>query len=368
MATRDEDVSHERGLAAIKRVDLEKVKNKMNYIPKCFEAYQNQYPYDSTDEYGSPLELTSDIIENLVFKQTYGLDPQINRNQVKKCVLLGDALYLDDFIGKFFVKCRESTFLNIFPHSYTVISNDPIVRQARLGFVEVINLSRGKLTMSELKQDENLFKELFNIQPDIISFNVGLSDIMLENFAWRENQVPGKFIENFKELIIYYHTYFHAAGYRGAFCDNLVYTFNMLPVYDPMDKVAHNKENMQAVQVHKDLWGSSYHDISRDTYKRTADSINRRLHTAKNIMFEKYKCVLFQPTPRWKFSGLHVDSKTGLPDNNTHDLMLKNFLFCLSRACCTKKICTLGIYSTKFMATDKILHEGCAKTYLREID
>ena len=366
-AREDDDVCHENGLAAVRRVDLEKVK-KMNFIPKCLDAYYNQYPYKSTNEYGLPVELTGDTIESLIYNETYGSDPQISKKQIKKCVLLGDALYLDDFINKFFIKCRAGTFMSIFPHSYTVISNDPIVRQANVGFVEIINMSRGKLTMSDLKKDDELFKELFHLQPDIISFNVGLSDIMMENFAWQANQVPGQFIEHFKELIIYFHTYFQSAGYRGAFCDNLLYTFNMLPVYCNMDSIVHNRENIQAVKVHKDLWGTSYHNITRDVYKRTADGINKRLHGAKNVMFDMYKCVFFQPTPRWMFKGLHVDSKTGLPDSNAHDIMLRNFLYCLSRACCNKKICTLGIHSTKYRDTDKILHEGCAKVYFNEID
>ena len=362
-----DDHCHENGLSAIRRIDLERVK-KMNYVPKCLEAYRNQYPYKSTDDLGLPLELSGDTIDKLIYDETYGSDPQIHKKHIKKCVLLGDALYLDAFIDKFFIKCRAGTFMSIFPHTYTVISNDPIVRQVNVGFVEIINKSMKKLTMSDLKSDTELFRDLFMIQPDIISFNVGLSDIMVENFAWQENQVPGRFVEHFKDLIIYFHTYFQAAGYRGAFCENLVYTFNMLPVYSNMDSIVHNKENVQAVQVHNDLWGTSYHDIKREVYKRIADGINRKLHGAKIMMFDMYNVVFFQPTPRWMFSGLHVDSRSGLPDKFTHDKMLGNFLYCLARVCCNRKICTLGIHSKKYRETDKILHEGCEKVYFKEIN
>ena len=357
---------HENGLSAIRRIDLERVKG-MNYIPKNLDAYCNQYPYKCIDDVGMPLELTGDTIDALLYEKTCGPDPQIFKKHIKKCVILGDALYLDGFIDKFFVKCRSGTYASIFLHTYTVISNDPIVRQVNVGFIEIINKSRKKLTMTDLKTDNELFKDLFMIQPDVISFNVGLSDIMVENFAWQDNQVPGRFVEHFKELIIYFHTYFQAAGYRGAFCENLVYTFNLLPVYACMDSIVHNRENIQAVQVHSDLWGTSYHDMKREVYKRVADGINNRLHASKRMMFDKYNVVLLQPTPRWMFDGLHVNRRSGLPDKYTHDKMLGNFLYCLARVCCNKKICTLGIHSKKYKETDKFLHEGCAKVYLKEI-
>ena len=38
MAAKETDVCHENGLAAVRRVDLEKVK-KMIYIHKCLDAY-----------------------------------------------------------------------------------------------------------------------------------------------------------------------------------------------------------------------------------------------------------------------------------------------------------------------------------------
>ena len=43
-AREDDDVCHENGLAAVRRVDLEKVK-KMIYIHKCLDAYIYIYIY-----------------------------------------------------------------------------------------------------------------------------------------------------------------------------------------------------------------------------------------------------------------------------------------------------------------------------------
>ena len=133
-----------------------------------------------------------------------------------------------------------------------------------------------------------------------------------------------------------------------------------------MDSIVHNRENFQAVQPHKDFWGTSYHDMTRENYKRIADNVNKRLHTCKTQMYDKFHVVLMQPTPRWMFDGLHVDSKSGLPDVYTHDKMLGNFLYCLARVCCNRRICTLGIHSNKYKDTDKFLHEGCASVYYRE--
>ena len=69
---------------------------------------------------------------------------------MKKCVLLEDAFYLNDFIDKFFYQMS---------HRYFYV----IVRQENVSFVETINMSRRKLTMSDLKQDTELFKDLFQI-------------------------------------------------------------------------------------------------------------------------------------------------------------------------------------------------------------
>ena len=41
--------------------------------------------------------------------------------------------------------------------------------------------------------------------------------------------------EKIQELITHMQTYFFGAGSRGAFAENLTYTFNLLPVYAAAD-------------------------------------------------------------------------------------------------------------------------------------
>ena len=109
-----DDHCHENGLSAIRRIDLERVKG-MNYIPKNLDAYCNQYPYKCIDDVGMPLELTGDTIDALLYEKTCGPDPQIFKKHIKKCVILGDALYLDGFIEKFFYKMSIWNIREHFP-------------------------------------------------------------------------------------------------------------------------------------------------------------------------------------------------------------------------------------------------------------
>ena len=76
---------------------------------------------------------------------------------------------------------------------------------------------------------------------------------------------------------------------------------------------------------------------------------------AKSVMFDRYKVVFFQLTPRWIFNDLHVDSKTGLPDRNPWYNVNEFFCTILSHACCNKRICTLCIHSTKYREFSEVL-------------
>ena len=113
-------------------------------------------------------------------------------------------------------------------------------------------------------------------------------------------------------------TYFFASGCRGAFAENLTYTFNLLPVYAAADSICHSKQTIYNAVQHTNLWGTTYYNVTRESYKYISDSINKKLHNCKTLMFEKYQLVMFNPTPKWRFGDLHVDRKSGLPYPDIH--------------------------------------------------
>ena len=76
---------------------------------------------------------------------------------IKKSVILADALFLPEFINPFLIKCKAGTFLDIFPHSYVVPSNDPLHRQTSVGFIEIIDRSQNAFTISSLLSCHDLF-------------------------------------------------------------------------------------------------------------------------------------------------------------------------------------------------------------------
>ena len=354
---------HACGIKARNELDMEKVR-LMNYIPKSADAWCDQYHYPSTNSSGQPIPLTGDTIDEMLIRPIYGKTPSVNKQSIKKCVILADALYLSEFLDTFLIKCQSGTFLNIFPHCYTVNCNDPLVRQTSVGFVEVINLSKNALTIYGLLADEELFYHLLTIQPDIISINIGISDIKMENLAWQRNQISGEYIKRFQELIIHLQTYFLAAGNRGAFAENLIYSFNLLPIYVAADAIDHSKQTVFNAIQHTNLWGTTYYNITREEYKYISDNVNKKLHNLGNVMFDKFQLILLNPTPKWKFEGLHVDRKSGLPHSDMHREMLSNFCYCLARLVCNRRICTLGINSSwKSRVVERQLVGGCSRIY-----
>ena len=108
-------------------------------------------------------------------------------------------------------------------------------------------------------------------------------------------------------------SYFLNAGARGAFCEDLTYTFNLVPVYAATDAALHNELSVEEATQHTNLWGTTYYNITRDQYKRVSDDVNKRLHNNKNEFFSKFQLILMNPTPKWRFEGLHVDVASGLP-------------------------------------------------------
>ena len=115
------------------------------------------------------------------------------------------------------------------------------------------------------------------------------------------------------------------------------------------------------------MWGTTYYNITREDYKYISDSINKKLHNCKTLMFDKYQMVVLNPTPKWRFQDLHVDRKSGLPHPDIHQEMLANFFFCLARIACNRRICTLGINSSRSSrVVEDQLQGGCAKIYVTE--
>ena len=204
-------------------------------------------------------------------------------------MILGDALLLPEFIDSHLITCKSGQFLNIFPHSYSVKSNEPLFNDTKVAFIRVINLSRNALTINGLMADGELYRQLLNIQPNIISFNVGLSDMMLENVSWHKTQIPGEYIKLFQNLIISFHTYFTTQGRRGAFCDKLIYTFNMMPVYAACDGASQRRMNWDQVRQHENLWGTAWYLIERPFYKVCSDDINRRLHNGNKLCLKNIR-------------------------------------------------------------------------------
>ena len=134
----ESNTPHESGIRARRAIDMDRVRG-MNFIPKTTEAWHNQYQYNSVNELGKPIPLTGEVIDDILINPIYGKTPSINIQNIKKCVILADALYLPEFMDPFLIKCQAGFFLNIFPHSYTVNCNDPLVRQT-----SVLKLKIGK--------------------------------------------------------------------------------------------------------------------------------------------------------------------------------------------------------------------------------
>ena len=361
----DEATRHQRGLRAARSCDFEKIR-EANFIPKSKDSWDSQYLYDTVDRYGNPIPLTGEVIDHLLRDPMgdYSMTPKLGSDQLQTWVILGDALLLPEFVNPFFISCQSGLFLNIYPHSYGVKTNDPLFNKTKIGFVKVVNMSRNALTINGLMAEDNLYLDLLQLQPDVISFNIGLSDMMMENVSWHKTQIPKEFIKQVKNLIISFHTYFTSQGKRGYFCEKLVYTYNMMPIYCALDGVKQCTYPAEQVIQHENLWGTSWYPIKREFYKVCSDEINKRFHKEKQSMFEKYQMIFLNPTPRWEFEDVHVCRKSGLPLPELHKKFIQNFLYCIARAVCDHKFCTIGVNSSRSKRdTNSLLHEGCVFMY-----
>ena len=186
----DEATRHQRGLRAARSCDFEKIR-EANFIPKSQDSWDSQYLYDVVDRSGNPIPLTGEVIDQLLREPYIGVNtPKLSSDQLQTWVILGDALLLPVFVDPFLITCQSGHFLNIYPHSYGVKSNEPLFNKTKIGFVKVVNMSRNALTINGLMADDDLYLNLLHLQPDVISFNIGLSDMMLENVSWHKSQIP----------------------------------------------------------------------------------------------------------------------------------------------------------------------------------
>ena len=364
MATAREEMEakHRKIFDDLQGMDMEEFKG-MTFMPKSPEMWEDQYCYNRKSE------MTTETIKSVLFDPYYGRKPQVDPIFVRKSVLLGDATYLEEFVDPLLIICNGKRYYDIFPHTYNVPCNDPLISQTNIGFVEVINLSRNALTISGLMADEDIYKELLTIQPYSISINIGIADVLQENVSWEITQIGKEFSKVVLKFMSFMQSYFLNHGARGAFSESLVYTFNLIPAYAAADSLLHNQLTMEEVKAHGNMWGTDFYNISREQYKSLADDVNKRLHKIRGEFFINYKVVLMNPTPRWRFAGLHVDLASGLPYPELHRAMLDNFFFMLGRVACQRRLCTMGIHANnKSKHTDNQLSGGCMVYMMEQVN
>ena len=111
---------------------------------------------------------------------------------------------------------------------------------------------------------------------------------------------------------------------------------------------------------HSKNFGTNYCTYTRSEYKILSDVVNHKLHKSSELLFNKFNCLLINPTPRWEFQGSHVDPRTGLP--YLHQVMVNSFFSVVGRIMCERRFCTLGPLSTRNIrrADDHLVH-GCSR-------
>ena len=289
-----------------------------------------------------------------------GLVPRINIRHIKVLLILGDVHFLDEYIISYIIECESGTFLNIWPQKYTVRDNAGC--QLGIGFVRVVNNSKSALTISGLMAQEDLFRNILDLQPAVISINIGISDMMVENISWNKNEVSKLCSDKIHELMCYLYTYLINSGFRGQFIESTTFTINMLPMYMACDATRQNKLTIKQTRQHSKNFGTNYCTYTHSEYKILSDVVNHKLHKGSELLFNKFNCLLINPTPRWEFQGSHVDPRTGLP--HFHQEMFKNYFSIMGRIMCERRFCTLGFMSTRTnRKADNHLIHGCLKEY-----
>ena len=82
---------------------------------------------------------------------------------------------------------------------------------------------------------EDLFKNILDLQPAVIAIDIGIADMMVENISWNKNQVPKLYVDKIHELMCFLYTYLINSGFRGQFIESTTFTINYLPMYTACD-------------------------------------------------------------------------------------------------------------------------------------
>ena len=356
----EENERHRKALTAVSELKMEKLLT-LSYIPRSKETWTSQFFYclPKYGEEADPPKLGPEDLEAILLPRE-GLVPRVNVRHIKVLLILGDAHFLDEHINSHLVQCKAGVFLDIWPHKYEV--RDSAGWQLGIGFVRVVNMSEKALTVSKLMAQEDLFRNILELQPAIIAINIGVTDMMIENISWEKNQVPKMYVDKIHELMCFLYTYLINSGFRGQFIESTTYTINYLPMYTASDSARQNKLPIDQTRRHSDNFGTNYCTYTRQQYKILSDSVNHKLHKSAEFLFSKFNCLLINPTPRWEFQGTHVDPRSGMPFK--HQDMLKNFFNVMGRVVCQRRFCTLGPLSTRNnRRADEHLVQGCLKAY-----
>ena len=164
----------------------------------------------------------------------------------------------------------------------------------------------------------------------------------------------------------YLYTYLINSGFRGQSIESTTFTINMLPMYTACDAARQNTLTVEQTKQHSKNFGTNYCTYTRSEYKILSDVVNHKLQKSSELLFNKFNCLLINPTPRWEFQGRHVDPRTGLP--HFHQVMIKNYFSVVGRIMCKRRFCTLGPLSTRNnRKADNHLVHGCLTEYANSV-
>ena len=132
---------------------------------------------------------------------------------------------------------------------------------------------------------EDLFRNILDLQPAVISINIGISDMMVENISWNKNEVPKLYSDKIHELMCYLYTYLINSGFRGQFIESTTFTINMLPMYTACDAARQIKLTIEQTKQHSKKIGTNYCTYKRSEYKILSDVVNHKLHKSSELLF-----------------------------------------------------------------------------------
>ena len=325
------------------------------FVGSHYEDYQNQYNYKEP--------LTSGTIDSLT---VYSNGKQILESRdLKKIFLCGDACFLPEYLDKHLIQAKLGTYLDISPHSYRI--REWVTRfKINIGFCNIINLSEPGQTFGNVQADEELFHKFILEQPDVVSLNIGLTDIKLDNVSWRHNDLPNMYYRHLSETLKKFHDFAKSKGSCGRFIEDICFTVNLLPHYESCDATNHNKRSIEETRQHYNAWHTNYYNLERHQYAELANRVNHCLRKNAKELFRLYKCVIIQPAPIWQFAGVHADPSTGLPEAAYHEMFIRNYLFIIHRFICSRHYCRIDtMASLDRKATAVNLVHGCIRYHTK---